>query len=49
MPGAAATIHVPVGPIALRRYQEIAERRETTVEQVAADAIAARFEELGNG
>lgn len=45
-PSAAAYIHVPVGPIALRRYREIAEKREMTVEQIAAEAIAARFEEL---
>lgn len=48
-PSAAATIHVEVGPIALRRYQEIAEKREMTVEAIAADAIEARFKELGNG
>jgi len=45
-PSAAAYVHVPVGPIALRRYREIAEKREMTVEQIAAEAIAARFEEL---
>lgn len=45
-PSAAAYVHVPVGPIALRRYREIAEKHDTTVEQIAAEAIAARFEEL---
>lgn len=46
LPSVAGTIHVPVGPIALRRYQEIAEKRETTVEAIAAEAIAAKFGEL---
>ena len=45
-PSAAGVVHVPVGPIALRRYREIAEKRELTVEQIAAEAIAARFQEL---
>lgn len=45
-PGVAATIHVEVGPIALRRYQDIAERYDKSVEQIAADAIAAKFQEL---
>lgn len=45
-PSTAGFIHVEVGPIALRRYREIAEKRETTVEQIAAEAIARRFEEL---
>lgn len=45
-PSSAAYIHVEVGPIALRRYRKIAERLGLTVEQIAAEAIAARFEEL---
>lgn len=45
-PSVAGTIHIQVGPIALRRYQQIAEAREMTVEQIAAEAIAARFKEL---
>lgn len=45
--GAAATIHIEVGPIALRRYREIAEKLETSVEAIAAEAIDARFREIG--
>ena len=45
-PSAASTIHVEVGTIAMRRYQKIAEKRGTTVETIAAEAIAARFKEL---
>lgn len=48
-PGVAATVHVEVGPIALRRYQEIAERVGESVEAIAAEAIATRFEALSNG
>ena len=48
-PSAAAYVHVPVGPIALRRYREIAEKRGMTVEQIAAEAIEARFQELADG
>jgi len=46
-PGVAATLHIEVGPIALRRYQKIAERIGETVEAIAAEAINARFEALG--
>lgn len=46
LPSAAGTIHVQVGPIALKRYQQIAEKRETTVEAIAAEAIAVKFGEL---
>ena len=45
-PSVAGTLHIPVGPLALKRYQQIAEAREMTVEQIAADAIEARFREL---
>lgn len=45
-PSVAGTLHIPVGPLALRRYQQIAEQREMTVEQIAAEAIEARFREL---
>ncbi|SBS73899.1 Gp49 [uncultured Mycobacterium sp.] len=45
-PSGPAWIHVDVGPIALKRYQKLAEKHDTTVEQIAAEAIAARFEEL---
>lgn len=45
-PTGPAWIHVDVGPIALKRYQKIAEKHNLTIEQVAAEAIAARFEEL---
>lgn len=45
-PSTAGYVHVEVGPIALRRYRQVAERLGMSVEQIAADAIAARFEEL---
>lgn len=45
-PSVAGVIHIPVGPIALRRYQRIAEKQSTTVEAIAAKAIADRFGEL---
>lgn len=45
-PTAPSTIHIEVGTIAMRRYQKIAEKREMTVEQIAAEAIEARFQEL---
>jgi hypothetical protein len=45
----AGFVHVQVGPIALRRYKEIAEKRDMTVEQIAAEAIEARFQELADG
>lgn len=48
-PTAASTIHVEVGTIAMRRYQKIAEKLGMTVEQIAAEAIAERFEVLANG
>lgn len=48
-PTVAGTIHVQVGPMALKRYQKLAEKRGMTVEQIAAEAIADRFAELGNG
>lgn len=48
-PSVAGTIHVQVGPIALKRYQKIAEKLDMTVEQIAAEAIADRFGEIGNG
>lgn len=48
-PSVAGTIHVQVGPIALKRYQKIAEKHGTTVEAIATQAIAERFEVLANG
>ena len=48
-PTGAAWIHVDVGTIALKRYQKLAASRGTTVEQIAAEAIAARFAELSDG
>lgn len=45
-PSAAAFVHVEVGPIALRRYKQIAEKFDTTVEDIATEAIAQRFKEL---
>ena len=48
-PTAASTIHVEVGTIAMRRYQKIAEKHGTTVEAIAAEAIAERFEVLQSG
>lgn len=45
----AGTLHIPVGPIALQRYKQIAAKRELTVEQIAAEAVAQRFQELSNG
>lgn len=45
-PTGPAWIHIDVGPIALKRYQKLAEKHDTTVEAIAAEAIAARFEEL---
>ena len=47
-PTAPSTIHVEVGTIVMRRYQKIAEKLGTTVEQVAAEAIAQKFMELGD-
>lgn len=47
-PSAAGFVHVEVGPIALKRYRAIAERFDTTVEQIANEAIAQRFKELGD-
>lgn len=47
-PSTAEYVHINVGPIALRRYKQVAEKFDTTVEQIASEAIAQRFKELGD-
>ena len=45
-PTPPATLHLPVGPIALKRFQRIAEKVGKPVEVIAMEAVKARFKEL---
>lgn len=45
-PSAPDTVHLKLGTVKLRRYQKIAKKRGMSVEDIALQAIEARFSEL---
>lgn len=46
-PSEAGTLHIALSPLKYKRYQKIAKKLGMTVEDIARDAIDAKFGELG--